>query len=562
MTAGLSAVLLGAGVSWLGTLRIHLSDIAPTHYVLPAFGLIGGLIAGILIEHVPEASGSGIPQVRAALDRVRVVLDLRVAIVKLLGGIFALGSGLFLGREGPTVQLGAAVAAPLSRLIPTAIEHRRQLIAAGAGAGLTAAFNAPLAGVIFVLEELLKEIKPTTVTIAVVACSVSCLILNLLSPPHLRLPVHSLNTEISFALQDIPFYLFLGVVAGLLGALFNGGIFLALKFNKNVLRIPGWLKVGIAGLLSGLVMSFLPTAFHDYAGMRALIIGGQTNLYTVIVAFLGFYFLTMIAYGSGAPGGLFAPALALGSALGFLVGYLEHALTGSGSTATFALVGMGAFFAAIARVPLTAIAITFELTTNFTLLTPLMITCVVSTIVGDLISSGSLYDRLMSWSGIQLHGPEMDKEQLVLKAKDVLRRKSDKNPDSLPSTMPIKDALPLFSNSNQRGFPVVDNGKLVGVITQTDLSKVTHSESDESLFVADIMTPHPVVVSPYDSLEDILFLFSRHKFTWLPVVSHDRLQGVILQSDVVQTLFSQSDAPAPGKAGDNGTKVNHQSDDA
>ena len=341
---------------------------------------------------------------------------------------------------------------------------------------------------------------------------------------------------------DIPFYLFLSLVCGFIGATFNSDILKALKFNKDVLRLPVSIKVGLAGLLSGLIMAFLPNAFHNYAGMRALIIAGQTNYFTVVVAFFGFYFLTLIGYGSGAPGGLFAPSLALGSALGYLVGSLEHALTGSGSPITFALVGMGAFFAAMARVPLTAIAITFELTTSFTLLTPLMITCVFSSIVAELVSSGSLYDHLMKWSGIQLRGPDIGLERRLLKAKDVLRRKADKNPDSLPSNMPLKEALPLFSTASQRGFPVVDNGKLVGVITQTDIGKVTHLESDENLLVGDIMTPHPVAVSLHDDLEDILFLFSRHKFTWLPVAYHDELQGIILQSDVVQALFSELDS--------------------
>src|SRR5262249_26597821 len=137
LTAGLSAVLLSAGVNWLGTLRVHLSNIASPSFALPAFGLVGGLVAGLLVERVaPEASGSGIPQVRARLDRIVMPLDLRVALVKLLGGTIALGSGLFMGREGPTVQLGAALAAPLARWLPTTAEHKRQLIAAGAGAGL------------------------------------------------------------------------------------------------------------------------------------------------------------------------------------------------------------------------------------------------------------------------------------------------------------------------------------------------------------------------------------------------------------------------------------------
>jgi CIC family chloride channel protein len=538
LVAGLSAVALSAGVSWLGSLRVHFSEIWPSCYVLPAFGLVGGLIAGLLVERVaPEASGSGIPQVRARLDRIVMALDFRIALVKLLGGTVALGAGFFLGREGPTVQLGAALAAPLARWLPTTAAHKRQLIAAGAGAGLTAAFNAPLAGIIFVLEELLKEIKPTTIIITVIACSVSCFVLNLFGPPHMHTASDTLEPMISFAPRDVPFYVLLGVVAGLFGAVFNAAILGSLKLNRDLLRIPVTVKVGLAGLVSGAIMSVLPETFHNYAGMRALIIGGGTGWPMVVVALLEFYLLTLIAYGSGAPGGLFAPSLAIGSAIGYLVGFLEQAATGTGSTAAFAIVGMGAFFSAVARTPLTAIVITFELTSNFAILTPLMFACVISSAVGDLVFKGGLYDHLMRWNGIHLRGPGAIESLRTLKASDVLHTKID----VFSSEVLVKDALPVFGTSAQRGFVVVDRGKLVGVVTQTDLAKIKELESLDHITVGAIMTPHPVAVSSHDSLEDILFLFSRYNFSWLPVIYRDELKGIILQSDVLKALFHEEE---------------------
>jgi chloride channel protein, CIC family len=466
-------------------------------------------------------------------------LNFRIALVKLLGGTIALGSGFFLGREGPTVQLGASVAAPLTNWLPTTSQHKRQLIAAGAGAGLTAAFNAPLAGVVFVLEELLKEMKASTIMIAVVACSVACLVLNVISPPHLRAAVHTLAPIISFSPIDLPFYLLLGVIAGLLGAVFNGGILGALNLNRRLRCVPVTLKVGFAGLISGAIISVMPEAFHNYAGMRALIIAGQTDYQTVILAFLEFYLLTLIGYGSGAPGGLFAPSLALGSAVGYLVGFLEQTVMGTGSTAAFALVGMGAFFAGVARTPLTALVITFELTTNFDLLMPLMLACVISTAVGELVSKGGLYDHLMRWNGINLQGPGSSNNLRTMKASDVMHKRSQ----AFSSKLLIKDVLPSFGTSSQRGFPVVDKGILVGVVTQTDLAKLGQFEELAKISVADIMTAHPVAVSPYDSLEDILFLFSQHKFTWLPVIYHEKFRGIISQSDVLEALFTPEKEP-------------------
>lgn len=536
LVSGASAVALSYGVNWLGALRVHLSDQFPSYYVLPLFGLTGGLVAGLLVEKIaPEASGSGIPQVRARLDRILMALDLRIAFVKLLGGMIALGSGFFLGREGPTVQLGAALAAPLARWLPTTAEHKRQLIAAGAGAGLTAAFNAPLAGVTFVLEELLKETKPSTVMIAVVACSAACLVLNILAPPHIRAAMEPISSSITFAPKDIPFYLLLALLSGLVGAVFNSAIIGALNINQTVLRMPVSLRVALAGLVSGIIISILPESFHNYAAMRGLIIAGESNWQMVGVAFLEYYLLTLIAYGSGAPGGLFAPSLVLGSSLGYLVGCVEQAATGSGSPATFALVGMGAFFAAVARTPLTAIVITFELTTSFVLLTPLMMACVLASAMAEFASKGGLYDHLMHWNGIHLKGPGSIEVLQILKAKDVMHS----GVTAFSSKLLVKDILPVFGTSNQRGFPIVDKGKLVGVITQTDFNKINQLELSDALTLADIMSQHPVAVSPHDTLEEILFLFSHYKFTWLPVTSQDKLAGIILQSDVIEALFMQ-----------------------
>lgn len=548
IAAGFSAVLLGAGINWLGALRVHFSELASPMIVLPAFGLVGGLVAGLLVERVaPEASGSGIPQVRASLDRIIMALDFRVALVKLLGGTIALGSGLFLGREGPTVQLGAALAAPLTRWLPTTMEHKRQLIAAGAGAGLTAAFNAPLAGVTFVLEELLKEIKASTIIIALIACSVSCFVLNLFSPPHLRHEVGALAQIISFSPGDVPFYLLLGAAAGLWGAIFNSAIIGALNLNREVLKVPVTIRVGLAGLVSGIIIAILPETFHNYAGMRALIVSGQEHWHMVLIAFLEFYLLTLIAYGSGAPGGLFAPALTLGSALGFLIGILEQSIVGTGSPTTFALVGMGAFASAVARTPLTAIVITFEMTANFAVLIPLMFACVVSSAVGELFQKDGLYEHLMRWNGIYLRGPDSAATLHRIKALSVMH----KHVETCRSDLPAKEVLEMFGESTQRGLLVTEKGKLIGIISQSDLNRLDRNGSVDSITAADIMTPHPVAVSPYDTLDEILFLFSRHRFSWLPVTHADKPKGIILQSDVLKAVFENEEEQAArqGNAG-------------
>jgi chloride channel protein, CIC family len=353
LVSALAAVFLKQGVGWFSEWRIHLASEWPAWIVLPAVGLMGGLLAGFLVEQVaPETSGSGIPQVKAVLARVPMALDLRVAAVKLLGGLLVLGSGMPLGREGPTVQIGSALAATLSRRFPTSPDHRRQLIAAGAGAGLAAAFNAPIAGVLFVVEELLQDVSNLTLGTAILASFIGATVSRWLGGRSLDLQPSKLVT--SFSPQDIPFFLMLGILAGVLGALFNQGILSSLALNRR-LNLPLTWRVGLAGLITGLAIALLPLPFREGEGLKELLIAGSSNWQFPLIAFMVQGALTLIAYSSGAPGGLFAPSLILGAALGSLVGELEQTLFGVEPSATFALAGMGIFFSAVARVPITSI---------------------------------------------------------------------------------------------------------------------------------------------------------------------------------------------------------------
>ncbi len=535
LVAGASAFALAAGVDIVGALRVHLASTLPARIVLPAFGLLGGLVTGFLVEKfAPEASGSGIPQVKAALLRAKMALDMPTALVKLVSGTIALGSGLFMGREGPTVHVGAALAAQINRLLPTTPERRRQLIAAGAGAGLAAAFNAPMAGVMFVLEELMKDISASTIGTAVLACFVASVVSHLLRASHLIATMQAVALPASFAVRDVPFYVVLGLLAGAGGALFNRGVILFLDLNTKYLKIPLSLRVALAGLVSGFIISLLPPYFYDYAGVRELIIAGDTTWYTVPVAFAAFFFLTILAYGSGAPGGLFAPTLVLGSALGYVVGHLESFCIGTGSPETFALVGMGAFFAAVARVPITAIIIIFEMTMKFELVMPLMIVCIISSNLADRLYKGSIYDRLIDWAGIRPRYSASTKETVSrLLASDVL----SKNVKTVGISQTIKEAREAFKDaSSVQGLIVLDGSKPAGIITLRDLERATCHNLQEDQSVRHLMTPDPISVAPDEGLENILFLLDHYKVGCLPVVADSVLQGMITRAEVIRVL--------------------------
>jgi CIC family chloride channel protein len=192
-----------------------------------------------------------------------------------------------------------------------------------------------------------------------------------------------------------------------------------LKVNRDYFKVSLPIRVCAAGLLTGIIVAALPVDFHNYAGMRQHVVYGDMSAEHAALSWCIFFGLTVIAYGSGAPGGLFAPSLAMGTCVGHIFGLLQHQLLGTAQLDTFALVGMGAMFAAVARVPITAIVIVFEMTQNFNLVLPLMLGCIVASGVADQIYPSSIYDRLIEWSN--LVPEEKLAEELAIKAVDVTK---------------------------------------------------------------------------------------------------------------------------------------------
>ena len=303
-----------------------------------------------------------------------------------------------------------------------------------------------------------------------------------------------------------------------------------------VLPLPMPLRIGLAGLISGIVVAWLPPFFQDNAGLRELLIAGQFTWQTTALVFVAQFCLTILAYSAGAPGGLFAPALVLGSALGYLVGIAEVALIGSESPYTFALAGMGAFFTAVVRVPITAIVIIFEMTADFNLVLPLMIASAVAYIVAESFSQGSLYEHLLGASGIKLTEENIHNDFMQdLTADDVMQSQVE----TLPSNLTLLEVVKAMSKSHHRGFPVVENDKLVGIITQSDIPK--DNKQSTSTLLKDIMTAKPISVSPEASLGDVLYLLNRYQLSRLPVTEGCRLLGIITRSDIIKAEANHLD---------------------
>ncbi|MCW6051894.1 chloride channel protein [Lyngbya sp. CCAP 1446/10] len=530
LVAGIAGVLLKSGVGWLGSWRVASSTLIPVWILLPSVGLVGGFLTGLLVERLaPETAGSGIPHVKAALGGVNLALDLRVAVAKLLTTILAVGSGLSLGRQGPTVQIGASLAGWIGHLMPTSPDYRRQLIACGAAAGLAAGFNAPIAGVLFVVEELLQDVSGLTLGTAIIASFIGAVVSQLLGGDSLNLNLR--EYPISFQISEIPFYILLGVLAGIFGALFSKGIVASLNFNKRTLKLSLPVRIALAGIICGSVIAFLPETFRNNTGLREFLLTGEANAITSLTAFAAHFFLTIISAASGAPGGLFSPSLVMGSALGQLVGILQENSLGVGLPTTYALAGMGGFFCAVSRAPITAVVIVFEITADFKLVLPLMICSVVAYLVAEKVDSGSLYSHLLEFNGIQLTQVKAASNTLSdLHANDVMQRRVE----TLSSLLTLEEVMQAFSRSHHRGFPVVDGGKLVGIVSQTDLANASNRNFSGNSLLKEFMTVQPITVKATDTLSEVLYRLNNYHLSRLPVVEGRHLVGIITRSDIIR----------------------------
>ncbi len=360
-----------------------------------AFSMFGAIIAvTITRRYAPEASGSGIPHLEAVLQRFRHLQWKRLLPVKFFGGIIAVGSGLALGREGPTVQMGGTIGEAISRWMKVSERERLTLISAGAGAGLAAAFNAPLSGLVFVLEEVRRDFQPIVFGAAFIAAAVADILAQIGSGPF---PVFAVPNYPTPPLVSLPVFALLGVAAGVFGVLFNRGLLASIELFGRVpprLNLPA---VAVIGALVGLVGWFSPSLIGSGHHLAEDVLRGEVLFIAIPLFFLARFLLTIASYGTGAPGGIFAPLLVLGALLGLLIGQGVHYLAPDlvPQPEVFAVVGMAAYFTAIVRAPLTGMVLIVEMTGNYTLMLCLLVSCFCAYVVAEWLKDVPIYETLL-----------------------------------------------------------------------------------------------------------------------------------------------------------------------
>ncbi len=394
-------------VVWPAWLAARFGDGWPTVAMAAGIGA-AGLVAAFFITRTfaREAAGSGVQEIEGAMEGLREVRWRRVLPVKFVGGVLALSSGLVAGREGPTIHMGASIAQAISERMGLTQAELRGLLAAGAAAGLAAAFNAPLAAILFVIEETRKQFRYTfrSYTAVIIASAASAVGMELVggTAPPLRLD----NAEMPLSL--IPAFLMLGVLLGGLGILFNRTLLFMLDWTAATFRRASFVPALAVGAAAGALAIVFPQA----VGGGELIIPGfvtgnlavTTLLVLGIVRFVG----AMVSYPVGVPGGIFAPLLTIATVFGLLAAALLNMIVPLPplAAAAFAIAAMGGLFSATIRAPLVGVVLAAELTGGYALLLPLIVTCVTANAVAQALGGRPVYELLLERT-LRLSGQTM-----------------------------------------------------------------------------------------------------------------------------------------------------------
>jgi len=523
--------LLGAVTTlFFGDLAGFLQPIAPYHLlVLP---LLGALIVGPLIAWLgPTVAGSGVPELQEAAALRGGRLGPLRWLHKAATAALTIGSGGSAGREGPIAFIGASLAADIGRLFPGGEQRRRLIFACGAAAGVAATFNAPLAGSFFALEIVLGAWGAETFAPVVVSAVVSSAIGRHFfgSAPAFDVPEYSLAT---FA--ELPAFALLGLLAAAVGVTFVlalygvGDVWERVRAPVALRLAPAALLVGTLGLWHHGVMGL------GYDTISATLRGEVPAIGVLLLLMAGKVVTTSLTLGSGGSGGIFAPSLFIGAMLGAALGGTAHGLFPGATTSpgAYALVGMGAVFAGVSHAPITAVLTIFELTGDYRMILPLMLSCGLATVAARHLMRTSIYNLKLLRRGVHL---ELGRDISLLNEIEV-RAAMSTNLVTIRPDASGRDALQLMQNTTHHGFPLVDeHGLLHGMVTSDDVRQAAEDGRLDDPVTA-IATHQLVVAFPDETLNDALRKLGMHRVGRVPVVTRDdhrRIVGLITDKDIV-----------------------------
>jgi CIC family chloride channel protein len=549
--AGLAAVgfrwlITGATLLFSGTADYSASQGHPANPWIPWLGgafviiapAVGGLLYGPLVDRFArEARGHGVPEVMYAVNKRGGRIPGRVAVVKALASAITIGSGGSVGREGPIVQIGSALGSTLARLMRMPESRVRTLVACGAAGGIAATFNAPIAGVFFALELLLRDFAATSFG-AVMLASITASVVGrslLGDHPFLALPSFSVANPSQFVLFAV-----LGLFAGLVGVGFTKVLYAIEDFCDWAWHGPEWLRPVAGGLLLGLLLFALPQMYGvGYPVLEKGVMGGYA-LGVLIILLVGKIIATSLTIGIGGSGGVFAPSLfigaMLGAAFGDVVGLVIPSL--AGQTGAFALVGMGAVFAGATRAPITAGIILFELTGEYSIILPLLLAIIVATGTSRLLTRDTIYTLKLRRRGVNIGTAPANAALHAVHVREVMAPP----PAAIPSSALATEGARRLITSGRLVLPVTaPNGEFTGILTSRTVTDALNNDDDSSTLTVADLTEATDAVRPESTLDGALdTVLAAADSDGIPVVdASGELRGWLGQNAVLRALAGE-----------------------
>jgi len=510
-------------------MRLYPVDGSPWRRIL--FPIAGSLTMGwLLYAYFPYARGSGVPQTKAALFAREGRIRLHTVFGKFFCTSVTLASGIPLGREGPSVQVGAGIASVLGRFLGLSTDKVKSLLPVGAAAAIAAAFNTPMAAVLFSLEEIVGDLHAPVLGSVVLASATSWMVLRLLlgDNPLFKVPRYELVSAGEFGI-----YALLGVACGFVSVAFSQ---LLLRMRAGFLKLPpksAWIHPVVGGIVVGGLGWFVPQVLGVGYGFVGDALNGRMTLTVMALLVVLKLLAVTTSYASGNAGGIFGPSLFLGAMLGGSIGNVAHRLFPS-ATATagaYALVGMGAVFAGIVRTPMTSVLMIFEMTQDYAVIVPLMISNLVSLFIASRLQRTPIYEALAIQDGIHLPSAETRAPRGQRQVASVIRPA----PDTVPASLGVAQAIEQLHAGKVVAALVTDERGIVGVLPLYALESAPDPQKRLADLVNPLAFPH---VHADHGLHLALERLGSNRLDLLPVVSRanaHQLLGVVTLRDVLQS---------------------------
>jgi CIC family chloride channel protein len=537
--AGFSAIGIRAMIKFFSELSFPGSSTvlenitASPWYLIILVPVIGGLIVGPLIYFfAPEAKGHGVPEVMQAILLRGGMIRARVAIIKAVASAITIGTGGSVGREGPIIQIGSSLGSTIGQFFRVPSKRLKTLVGCGAAAGIAAAFNAPVAGALFAVEIILMDFAVAQFSPIVIASVMATVVSHTFEGNFAAFIVPKYQLASPY---EIGFYFILGALSGLISYLFIKLLYLSEDYFDNKLKIPEYLKPAIGGVCIGLMALLFPQIMGvGYDSINNALHGNMLWYLAFGLIFLKII-ATSLTLGSGGSGGIFAPSLYMGAMLGFVFGYIVHTFFPdvTATPGAYALVAMGGLVAGTTRAPITAIIIVFELTNDYRIILPVMVTSIISVIISTKLSRESIYTLKLLLRNISIkEGTELNVMESIF-VKNVYTR----DYDSIDMTDNFSQVVNKVIRGRGPEFPVLNNGLVRGIISMYDIKDHLYEKDSlkNLLIAADIANVNFKSAFVTENCQSVLEKMKRYNLEGLPVVEDEnssKILGMIWQREI------------------------------